>query len=68
MPSACEALSSNPSTTTKKYTHKKKKKKCVEIVLRRGERGRGRMMEGLTLIKVHCKHICKCHNETSPYN
>jgi hypothetical protein len=23
-----------------------------------------RMMEGVNLIKIHCKHICKCHNES----
>jgi hypothetical protein len=23
-------------------------------------------MEGVNLIKIHCKHICKCHN-VSPH-
>jgi hypothetical protein len=36
--------------------------KPIEIVLRRGEKGRGRMMEGVNLTKIHCKHICKYHN------
>jgi hypothetical protein len=36
----------------------------VEIVLRRGYKERGRMMEGLSLTQIHCKHIWKCHNET----
>jgi hypothetical protein len=27
----------------------------------------GRMMEGVNLINIH-NHICKCHNETPPYN
>jgi hypothetical protein len=33
--------------------------KSVEIILRRIEVGRGRMMEGVNLIKIYCKHICK---------
>jgi hypothetical protein len=40
----------------------------LEIVLRRGEGGWGRMMEGVNLIKIHYKHMCKCHNETPLYN
>jgi hypothetical protein len=37
--------------------------KPVEIVLRMGAEGWGRMMEEVDLIKTHCKHVCKCHNE-----
>jgi hypothetical protein len=29
---------------------------------------KGRMVEGVNLIKVHCKHLYKCHNETPMYN
>jgi hypothetical protein len=36
-----------------------------KLVLRR-EEGRGRMMVGMNLTKVHCKHIWKCHHETPP--
>jgi hypothetical protein len=35
--------------------------KPVEIVLRRGKRGR-RTMEGVNPTKIHFKDICKCHN------
>jgi hypothetical protein len=34
--------------------------KPIEIVLRRG--GRGIAMEGVNLIKIYGKHICKCHH------
>jgi hypothetical protein len=37
--------------------------KFVAIILRRGEEGRGRMMEQENLTKVHCKHIWKFHNK-----
>jgi hypothetical protein len=37
--------------------------KSVEIVLTIGEGGR-RMMEGVSLTKIHCKHVCKYHNES----
>jgi hypothetical protein len=37
--------------------------KPVEIVLRRVGREIRKMMEEVNLIKIHCKHICKCHNE-----
>jgi hypothetical protein len=33
--------------------------KSVEIILRKVEGRRGRMMEGVNLIKIYCKHICK---------
>jgi hypothetical protein len=38
--------------------------KPFKIILRRGEEGWGKIMEGLNLIKVYFKHIWKCHNET----
>jgi hypothetical protein len=25
------------------------------------------MIEGVNLIKIYCKHICKCHNESPLY-
>jgi hypothetical protein len=34
----------------------------VEIVLRRGEGGRGRTMEGINPTKIYYKHIGKYHN------
>jgi hypothetical protein len=40
--------------------------KSAEIVLRTGA---GKMRDsdgGENKKKIHCKHICKCHNETSP--
>jgi hypothetical protein len=43
------------------YMYENRTVKPVEIVLRWGE-GWGRMMRGVNLIKIHCKHICKCHN------
>jgi hypothetical protein len=44
------------------YIHENRRMKPVEIVLRRGEEGRGRMMEGVNLTEIHCKHICKYHS------
>jgi hypothetical protein len=35
----------------------------VDIFLRIGEGRWDRMMEGVNLINMHCKHICKCYNE-----
>jgi hypothetical protein len=35
--------------------------KPVEIVLRMGG-GKGRMMEGVNLTKIYCKHKCKYDN------
>jgi hypothetical protein len=26
------------------------------------------MMKGVNLIKIYCKHICKCHNVSALYN
>jgi hypothetical protein len=37
--------------------------KPVEMVLR-GKEEWERMMEGVNLIKVYCKHIYRCHNIT----
>jgi methylphosphotriester-DNA--protein-cysteine methyltransferase len=42
--------------------YENRRMKSVEIVLRREEGGRGRMMEGVNLTKIYCKHICKYHN------
>jgi hypothetical protein len=39
--------------------------KPVEIVLRREKELREKDGE-VNLIKIHCKHICKCHNEFPP--
>jgi hypothetical protein len=36
--------------------------KPLEIVLRSGEGGEGRTMEGRNLTKIYCKHIYKYHN------
>jgi hypothetical protein len=44
------------------FIYEKKRMKPVEIVLRRREDGRGRMMEGVKLIKIYHKHICKYCN------
>jgi hypothetical protein len=30
--------------------------------------GSGRMIEGVNLIKIYCKHICEYHNEIPLYN
>jgi hypothetical protein len=35
--------------------------KFVEIALGREEERR-KKMEGVNLIKIHCKHLCKYHN------
>jgi hypothetical protein len=40
--------------------------KPVEIVLRRGKREIRENDVGVNLIKVYCKHICKCHDVPSP--
>jgi hypothetical protein len=45
------------------YLYGIRKMKVVEIVLRREGGGWGRIMEGVNVTKVHCKHIWKCHNE-----
>jgi hypothetical protein len=39
------------------FMYENRRKKPVEIILRRG-----RMMEGVNLTKIYCKHICKYHN------
>jgi hypothetical protein len=44
------------------HIYENRRMKPVEIVLRRGKRGRGRMMERVNLIKIYCKHICRYHN------
>jgi hypothetical protein len=51
------------------YMNENRSMKPVEIILRRwGAEGGGRMMEGINLIKKHCNHIYKCHNEPSCTN
>jgi hypothetical protein len=42
------------------FIYENRRVKPVEIVLK--NRGGGRMMEEVNLIKIYSKHICKCHN------
>jgi hypothetical protein len=42
------------------FIHENSTMNHVEMVLRRGMRKNDREVN---LIKIHCKHICKCHNE-----
>jgi hypothetical protein len=44
------------------FIYENRKMKLVEIVLRREEGKTRRTMEGVNLIKIYCKHICKYHN------
>jgi hypothetical protein len=37
------------------------KMKPIEIILRKGK-GMRENNGGVNLIKIYCKHICKCHN------
>jgi hypothetical protein len=53
-----EALSSNPQY------HQKEKK----IVLRRLGVGKDEKERQVNLIKIYCKHVCKCHTVSSMYN
>jgi hypothetical protein len=46
------------------YVYENRIMKSVEIVLRRGEGGMRDKDEGVNLIKVYCKHICKCDTES----
>jgi hypothetical protein len=39
----------------------------LKIQHKQGERW-GRMTEGVNLVNIRYKHICKCHNESSLYN
>jgi hypothetical protein len=50
------------------YTYEIRTMKPVQIVLGRERKGQRRMMEGVNLIKIHFKYVCKCHNETFLYN
>jgi hypothetical protein len=50
------------------YVYENRIMKLVEVVLRRGRRGRRENDEGMNLIEIHYKHICKRHNETPLYN
>jgi hypothetical protein len=45
-----------------------RKMKPIEVVLRRGKGWWGWTMEQMKLIKIYCKHICKCHNISPLYN
>jgi trehalose utilization protein len=45
------------------YVYENRTMKPIEDVLRRGGECK-RMVEGMNLIKIHCKHICKCYNES----
>jgi hypothetical protein len=47
------------------FIYENRRMKLVEIVLRRGEEGGGRQMEGVNL-KIHCKYRWKCHNVSPP--
>jgi hypothetical protein len=44
------------------FMYENRRMKPVEIVLRRAEGGRRRMMEGVNLTTIYCKHICKYCN------
>jgi hypothetical protein len=37
------------------------KMRSVETILRLGEGGERRIMEGMNSTKLYCKHFCKCH-------
>jgi hypothetical protein len=37
----------------------------IEIVLRSGEKGGGRTMEGINLNKIYYKNLCKHHSVSS---
>jgi hypothetical protein len=50
------------------FTDENKTKKPVEIIFRRGGGRWGRMMEGVNLINIYWKHICKCHYVSPVYN
>jgi hypothetical protein len=43
------------------FIYENRRMKSIEIVLRRG-RGTTNNDGGVNLIKIYCKHICKCHN------
>jgi hypothetical protein len=47
------------------YLYENRTVKSIEIILRSGEEGWGKIMEGVNLINIYYKHMCKCHNETS---
>jgi hypothetical protein len=48
------------------YMYKSRIMKPVEIVLGKAGREMRENDGGVNLIKLHCKHICKCHNEPPP--
>jgi hypothetical protein len=45
------------------YQHENRTMKPVEIVLRRGKAEEEVWLEGVNLINIHYKHICKYSNE-----
>jgi hypothetical protein len=47
------------------YVYENGTMKSVEIILRMGKGG---LMERVSLLNIHYKHICKCHIETPLYN
>jgi hypothetical protein len=42
--------------------NKNGKMRLIESILRMGGGRKRRMMEGVNLTKIPCKHFCKCHN------
>jgi hypothetical protein len=48
------------------YMYETRIRKPAEIVLGRG--GRREKDKGVTLIKIHPKHVCKCHSEKPLYS
>jgi hypothetical protein len=46
------------------FIDENRRMKPVEIVLGREGEG-GRTMEGVNVIKIYCKHICKYHNAST---
>jgi hypothetical protein len=43
------------------YVYENRIMKPAENFLRRGKGWEG-IMEGVNLIKIYCKHLCKCHS------
>jgi hypothetical protein len=50
------------------YMYENRTMKTYWNCSKKGEGRQERIMEGVNLTKIHCKHICKCHNETPVYN
>jgi hypothetical protein len=47
------------------WAYENRTMKLVEIVLRRRGEGMRENDGRINIIKIHCKHICKCHIETT---